>query len=519
MQSRCIVLAPCHSAVKRRGLLPFGGRFVAEIFVQNFKWRVSQRGADVSCILIQLLLLYLKNLLSYTAWHNYFQALIAVQILPSHICIMRVYTMPLYCTCSVSQRAIRRGLLPFGGRFVAEIFVQNLKWRVSQRGADVSYILIQLLLLYLKNLLSYTDWHNYFQAFIAVQILPSHICIMRVYTMPLYCTCSVSQRAIRRGLLPFGGRFVAEIFVQNLKWRVSQRGADVSYILIQLLLLYLKNLLSYTAWHNYFQAFIAVQILPSHICIKRVYTMPLYCTCSVSQRAIRRGLLPFGGRFVAEIFVQNLKWRVSQRGADVSYILIQLLLLYLKNLLSYTDWHNYFQAFIAVQILPSHICIMRVYTMPLYCTCSVSQRAIRRGLLPFGVRFVAEIFVQNFKWRVSQRVADVSYILIQLLLLYLKNLLSYTDWHNYFQAFIAVQILPSHICIMRVYAIPLYCTCSVSQRCKKTRATSLRRPFCSRNIRPKFQMTGVSERGRRKLYFDPTFITVSQKLAELYSLT
>ena len=27
-------------------------------------------------------------------------------------------------------------------------------------------------------------------------------------------------------------------------------------------------------------------------------------------------------------------------------------------------------------------------------------------------------------------------------------------------------------------------------------------------------MTGVSERGRRKLYFDPTFITVSQKLAE-----
>ena len=32
-------------------------------------------------------------------------------------------------------------------------------------------------------------------------------------------------------------------------------------------------------------------------------------------------------------------------------------------------------------------------------------------------------------------------------------------------------------------------------------------------------MTGVSEKGRRKLYFDPTFVTVSQKLAELYSLT
>ena len=67
---------------------------------------------------------------------------------------------------------------------------------------------------------------------------------------------------------------------------------------------------------------------------------------------------------------------------------------------------------------------------------------------------------------------------------------------------------------LRVYTMPLYCTCSVSQRCKKTRATSLRRPFCSLNIRPKFIMTGVSERGRRKLYFDPTVVTVSQKLAE-----
>ena len=235
--------------------------------------------------------------------------------------------------------------------------------------------------------------------------------------------------------------------------------------------------------------------------------------------AKRRGLLPFGGRFVAEIFVQNFKWRVSQRGADVSYILIPLLLLYLKNLLSYTAWHNYFQSFIAVHIPRSHIFIIRVYTMPLYCTCSVSQRAIRRGLLPFGGRFVAETFVQNLKWRVFQRGADVSYILIPLLLLYLKNLLSYTAWHNYFQAFIAVHIPRSHIFIIRVYTIPLYCTCSVSQRCKKTRATSLRRPFRSRNIRPKFQMTGFSERGRRKLYFDPTFVTVSQKLAELYSLT
>ena len=164
--------------------------------------------------------------------------------------------MPLYNTYSESQRCKKtRAVLPFGGRFVAEIFVKNFKWRVSQRGSDVGYILIQLLLLYLKNLLSYTAWHNYFQAFFAVQILPIHIFIMRVYTMLLYSTCSVSQRCKKtRAILPFGGRFVAEIFVHNFKWRVSQRGADVSYILIQLLLLYLKNLLSYTAWHYYFQA-------------------------------------------------------------------------------------------------------------------------------------------------------------------------------------------------------------------------------------------------------------------------
>ena len=246
--------------------------------------------------------------------------------------------------------------------------------------------------------------------------------------------------------------------------------------------------------------------------------MALYCTCSVSQRAIRRGLLPFGGHFVAEIFVQNLKWRVSQRMADVSYILIPLLLLYLKNLLSYTAWHNYFQAFIAVQIPRSHIFIMRVYTMPLYCTCSVSQRAIRRGILPFGGRFVAEIFVQNLKWRVSQRRADVSYILIPLLLLYLKNLLSYTAWHNYFPAFFRSNLSQPHIYNACVYNAFVLYLLSITAR-NKTRATSLRRPFCSRNIRPKFQMTGVSEKGRRKLYFDPTFVTVSRKLAELYSLT
>ena len=164
-QCLCIVLAQCHSAAKRRGLLPFGGRFVAEIFVQNLKWRVSQRGADVSYILIQLLLLYLKTCWVIQLDIIIFRLFFAVQILPIHIFIMRVYTMPLYSTCSVSQRCKKtRAILPFGGRFVAEIFVHNFKWRVSQRGADVSYILIQRLLLYLKNLLSYTAWHNYFQA-------------------------------------------------------------------------------------------------------------------------------------------------------------------------------------------------------------------------------------------------------------------------------------------------------------------------------------------------------------------
>ena len=133
-QSRCIVLAQCHSAAKRRGLLPFGGRFVAEIFVQNLKWRVSQRGADVSYILIQLLLLYLKNLLSYTAWYNYCQAFIAVQILPSHICNNECVHNPVRIVLAQCHSAAKkRGLLPFGGRYVAEIFVQNLKWRVSQR--------------------------------------------------------------------------------------------------------------------------------------------------------------------------------------------------------------------------------------------------------------------------------------------------------------------------------------------------------------------------------------------------
>ena len=160
-------------------------------------------------------------------------------------------------------------------------------------------------------------------------------------------------------------------------------------------------------------------------------------------------------------------------------------------------------------------------TMPLYCTCSVSQRCKKtRAILPFGGRFVAEIFVQNFKWRVSERGADVNYILIQLLLLYLKRLLSYTAWHNCFQAFFC-RSNPSHPHIYNacVYNAFVKYLLSVTALQKDEGYTSLRRPFCSRNIRPKFQMTGVSERGRRKLYFDPTFVIVSQELAELYSLT
>ena len=321
--------------------------------------------------------------------------------------------------------------------------------------------------------------------------------------------------AKRRGVLPFGGRFVAEIFVHNCKWRVSQRGADVNYILIQLLLLYLKNLLSYTAWHNYFQAFFC-RSNPSqpHIynaCVHNPVVLYLLSVTALQNKTRATSLRrPFCSRNIRPKF--NITG-VSERGRRKLYFdpTVVTVSQKLAELYSLTSLFSGFCC---------RIFIMRVYTMPWFCTCSVSQRCKqRRGLLPFCGRFVAEIFVQNFKLRVSQRGADVSYVLIQLLLPYLKNLLSYTAWLHYFQAFFAIQIPPSHIYIKRVYTIPLYCTCSVSQRCKKTRATSLGRPFCSRNIRQQIKMTGVSERGRRKPYFDPTFVTVSQELAELYSLT
>ena len=195
---------------------------------------------------------------------------------PSQPCIHNA------CVCNpivlylLSVTALQKdeGLLPFGDRFLDEIFVQNFKWRVSHRGADLRYILIPIILLSLKNWLSYTARHHFMLSGFYCRSNPSHIFIMRVYTILLYCTCSVKTRAtsLRRPCIHnacvYNPLLSVNIrpFVQNLKWRVSQRGADVSYILIQLLLLYLKNLLSYTAWHNYFQAFIAVQILPSHIC-------------------------------------------------------------------------------------------------------------------------------------------------------------------------------------------------------------------------------------------------------------
>ena len=85
---------------------------------------------------------------------------------------------------------------------------------------------------------------------------------------------------------------------------VSER-VELRYIMIHILLLYLKNLLSYTARHNYFHSlFLPLKSLPATY---------LYSVCTQSLRIViaqchsaskRQGLLPFGGRFVAEIFVK-----------------------------------------------------------------------------------------------------------------------------------------------------------------------------------------------------------------------
>ena len=86
-------------------------------------------------------------------------------------------------------------------------------------------------------------------------------------------------------------------------------------------LLYLKNLLSYTARHNYFHSlFLPFKSLPATY---------LYSVCTQSLRIViaqchsaakRRGLLPFGGRFVAEIFFNNFTMiGVSERGRPKLY--------------------------------------------------------------------------------------------------------------------------------------------------------------------------------------------------------
>ena len=232
IQSRCIVLAQCHSAAKRRGLLPFGGRFVAEIFVQNFKWRVSQGGADVSYILIPLLLLYLKNLLSYTAWHNYFQAFIAVQILPSHICIMRVYTIPLYCTCSVLQRCKKTRVASLRRPFSIRNIYQKFKMTgVSERDRPQLYCDTNCITVSQKLAESYSSAYFYPALLFAVEIFPNHVLIMRVYTMPIVLFL-VSITALQKdeGCFPSATVLYTEIFVKNLKWRgVSERGRRKLY--------------------------------------------------------------------------------------------------------------------------------------------------------------------------------------------------------------------------------------------------------------------------------------------------
>ena len=73
---------------------------------------------------------------------------------------------------------------------------------------------------------------------------------------------------------------------------------------------------------------------------------------------------------------------------------------------------------------------------------------------------------------------------------------------------------------MREYTIPLYCTClSVTSAAKRRGLLPFGGRFVAEISVQKFKMTGVPERGRRKLYVDLTFVIVSQKLAELYSLT
>ena len=160
---------------------------------------------------------------------------------------------------------------------------------------------------------------------------------------------------------------------------------------------------------------------------------------------------------------------------------------------------------------------MRVYTIILYCTCSMSQRCKKTRVTSLRRPFSRRNICPKFKMTgVSERVRPQLYFDTNFVTVSQKLAELYSSAYFYALLF-AVQIPPNHVFIMRVYTIILYCTCSMSQRCKKTRVASLRRPFSRRNICPKFKMTGVSERVRRQLYFDTNFVTVSQKLAELYS--
>ena len=96
----------------------------------------------------------------------------------------------------------------------------------------------------------------------------------------ILCRSNPSQPCIHNASVPVYFHSAAVLFVQDLKWWVSQRGADLSYILMPILLLYFNNWLSYTAR----------QIFMLYFCCSNHYT---YCTC---------------GRFVDEIYVQDLKW-------------------------------------------------------------------------------------------------------------------------------------------------------------------------------------------------------------------
>ena len=208
---------------------------------------------------------------------------------------------------------------------------------------------------------------------------------------------------------------------------------------------------------------------------------------------------------------------MSQGWSDLSYILIPILLLSLKNWLSYTARHIVYALLFAVEIPPNHVFIMRVYTILLYCTWSVSQRCKKTRVTSLRRPFSRRNICPKFKMTgVSERVRPQLYFNTNFVTVSQKLAELYSS--AYFDALLfAVEIPPNHVFIMRVYTILLYCTWSVSQRYKKTRVASLRRPFSRRNICPKFLMTGVAERGRPQLYFDTNFVTVSQKLAELYS--